>query len=284
VTLDVVQVSDLHITEAGEVLGQDARANLELILADVDARGLVPEVVVATGDLAHAGEAASYAWLRERFAALGVPVYCLPGNHDSSEPFAEHLVGGSVQAVPDADVDGWTFVFLDSNGLGRTTGNDGAIRDTEHRTHDAHAAHLLPADARRCSDLLADDRASPIMMWLHHPPIAHPIARGLEDRAFTQWFLQECASSGRVRGVSAGHIHNAFAAERAGIQFWTCPSGWLDLDFDAGTIVPPGYRHFRFHADGTIESTAYFVEDPRYADRPPYPAWVPKVLAGLERE
>ena len=63
----------------------------------------------------------------------------------------------------------------------------------------------------------------------------------------------------------------------------TCPSGWLDLDFDAGTIVPPGYRHFPFHADGTIESTAHFVDDPRYAERLPYPDWVPKVLAGLER-
>jgi len=110
------------------------------------------------------------------------------------------------------------------------------------------------------------------------------IASGLEDRAFTQWLLAACAASGRVRGVSAGHLHNGFAAERAGIGFWTCPSGWLDLDFDAGTIVPPGYRYFQFHNDGTIESTMYLVDDPRYAERPPYPEWVPKVLAGLERD
>ena len=282
-TLDVIQVSDLHITEAGEVLGQDARVNVDLILADIDRRQLDPDLVVATGDLAHAGEAASYEWLHDRFAALGVPVYCLAGNHDLTEPFAEHLVGGAVHAVPFADDDGWRFVFLDSNGFGREVGDDGAIRDTGHRTHDAHAAQLLPADEQWFAAMLADGRCEPIMVWLHHPPLAHPIASGLEERAFTQWLLRECAASGRVRGVSAGHVHNAFAAERDGIGFWTCPSGWLDLDFDAGTIVPPGYRHFRFHGDGTIESTAYLVDDPRYSERPPYPDWVPKVLAGLER-
>jgi len=283
VTVDVVQLSDLHITEAGEVLGQDGRVNLELILADVAARGLDPDLVVATGDLVHSGEVASYAWLHDRFAALGVPVYCLAGNHDLTEPFAEHLVGGSVRAVRDADVDGWRFVFLDSNGLGREVGADGAIHDTEHRTHDAHAAQLLATDEQWFAELLADGRSEPVMVWLHHPPVAHPIASGLEKRAFTRWLLHECEASGRVRGVSAGHIHNGFATTRAGVGFWTCPSGWLDLDFDAGTIVPPGYRHFRFHGDGTIESTAYLVDDPRYSERPPYPDWVPKVLAGLER-
>jgi len=282
-TLDVVQVSDLHITEAGAVLGQDARVNLDLIVADVARRGLDPDLVVATGDLAHAGEAASYAWLRDRFAALDVPVYCLPGNHDLSEPFAAHLPGGRVVALPDTAVDGWRFVFLDSNALGREVGDDGVVRDRDDRTHGAHTAQLLPADEQWFTELLADGRDEPVMVWLHHPPMAHPIASGLEHRPFTQWLLGECAASGRVRGVSAGHIHNAFATERAGIGFWTCPSGWLDLDFDAGTIVPPGYRHFRFHAGGAIESTAYWVDDPRYAERPRYPDWVPKVLAGLDR-
>ena len=45
-------------------------------------------------------------------------------------------------------------------------------------------------------------------------------------------------------------------------------------------MAPPGFRHFRFHPDGTIESTAYWVDDVRYAERPPFPDWVLKVLAG----
>ena len=283
-TLDVIQVSDLHVTEAGEVLGQDARVNVELILADIGARGLDPDLVVATGDLAHSGEVAAYEWLRDRFVALDVPVHCLAGNHDLSEPFAEHLVGGAVHAAPLADVDGWRFVFLDSNGLGREVTDDGTTRDVEDRAHRAHTGQLLPADAQWLSELLTDGRPEPVMVWLHHPPVAHPVASGLEQRPFSQWLLDQCATTGRVRGVSAGHVHNAYATERAGVGFWTCPSGWLDLDFDAGTIVPPGYRHFRFHDDGTVESTAYFVDDARYAARPPYPDWVPKVLAGLERD
>jgi len=282
VTIDVVQVSDLHINEAGEFLGQDARVNLELIFADIDARGLGPDLVVATGDLAHSGEASSYAWLHERFAALGVPVFCLAGNHDFTEPFRKHLLGGSVQAVDHTEIDGWRFVFLDSNALGREIAADGTVHDLGDRMHLAHAAQLLPEDEQWFTELLDGGGSDPIMVWLHHPPVAHPIAVGLEARPFTQWLFGAVASSGRVHGVAAGHVHNAFATERHGVTFWTCPSGWLDLDFDEGTIVPPGYRHFRFHPDGTVDSTAHWVDDARYAERPPYPDWVPKTLAGLE--
>lgn len=281
-SVDVVQVSDLHITEAGAVFGQDARVALDLILDDVIARGLDPDLVVATGDLAHEGEAASYAWLHDRFAALDIPVYCLAGNHDLADPFAEHLLGGPVAAMTDADVGGWRFVFLDSNALGREVAPDGAVRDVVDRTHRAHAAQLLPDDERWFTELLADGSAEPVMVWLHHPPVAHPLAAGIEARPFTQWVMQEFAVAGRVRGVSAGHVHNAYATERAGVGYWTCPSGWLDLDFDARTQVPPGYRHFRFHSDGSIESNAYWVDDARYRERPPFPDWVLKVLTGLD--
>jgi len=280
VTVDVIQVSDLHVTEAGDVFGQDARVALDLIFADVDARGLDPDLVVATGDLAHHGEAESYAWLHERFAALDVPVHCLAGNHDRAAPFAERLPGANVHAVPSTDVDGWRFVFLDSNALGREVHDDGTVHDRDERVHRAHSGELLPDDARWFSEFLAGPEAGPVMVWLHHPPVAHPLAAALEARPFTQWLMEEFSRSGRVRGVSAGHLHSAFDAERAGVGYWTCPSGWLGLDFDARTMAPPGYRHFRFHPDGTIESTAYWVDDVRYAERPPFPDWVLKVLAG----
>jgi len=279
-TVDVIQVSDLHITDGGELHGQDPRLAVELIFDDIAARQFDPDVIVATGDLANAGEPAAYSWLRDRFAALEVPVYCLAGNHDLAVPFADHLPGGSVHAVPSVDVDGWRFVFLDSNGLGREVAPDGTVHDRDERVHRAHAAELLPDDARWFAALLADGDYAPVMVWLHHPPVAHPLAAGLEARPFSQWLKAEFAATGRVRGVSAGHLHSAFAAERDGVGYWTSPSGWLSLDFDARTMAPPGYRHFRFHADGRIESDAYWIDDDRYAERPPFPDWVLKVLAG----
>jgi len=280
VTIDVIQVSDLHVTDGGELFGQDPRVAVDLVFDDLAARGLDPDLVVATGDLANAGEPEAYAWLQDRFAALEVPVYCLAGNHDLAAPFAAHLPGGNVHVVPSLEVEGWRFVFLDSNGLGREVTADGTVHDRDERVHRAHAAQLLPEDEQRLSEILTDGAAEPVMVWLHHPPVAHPLAAGLEARPFTQWLTEQFAASGRVRGVSAGHLHSAYATERADVWYWTCPSGWLGLDFDARTMAPPGYRHFRFHPDGTIESTAYWIEDARYEERPPFPDWVLKVLAG----
>jgi 3',5'-cyclic AMP phosphodiesterase CpdA len=280
VTIDVVQVSDLHVTESGELMGQDPRVAVDLLLDDIGARRLDPDLVVATGDLAHDGDPKAYGWLRDRLDAFGVPVFCLAGNHDLDGPFTEHLPGGNVRIERAVDVDRWQFVFLDSNALGREVLADGTVRDVDDRVHRAHAAALLEADAAWLSETLGDGGDAPVMLWLHHPPVAHPLAAGLEARPFTVWLHAELAASGRVRGVAAGHIHNAYAAERAGVAYWTCPSGWLGLDFDARTHAPPGYRHFRFHPDGAIESTAHWIDDARYAERPPFPDWVIKVLAG----
>ena len=58
-TFDVIQVSDLHITDGGELHGQDPRLAVDLVFDDIAARALRPDVIVATGDLANAGEPAA---------------------------------------------------------------------------------------------------------------------------------------------------------------------------------------------------------------------------------
>jgi Icc protein len=236
---------------------------------------------VVTGDLAHDGEPAAYEWLGARLAALGVPVHCLPGNHDATDAMGAHLPRDGV-TLPDAlDLDGWRFLFLDTNAHGREIGPDGTVRDRPDRTHVAHTGGLLPEDARWLDVQLASAGDQPVMVWMHHPVVAHPLAEAVERAGDAPALRERFVQAGCVRAVSAGHLHHAFATERDGVQHFTCPSLWLDLDFDARTMMPPGYRHFRFAPDGTVESTAHFVDDPRYAERPPFPDWVLKVLTGM---
>jgi len=72
---------------------------------------------------------------------------CLAGNHDLAAPFAERLPGANVHAVPSTDVDGWRFVFLDSNALGREVHDDGTVHDRDERVHRAHSGELLPDES-----------------------------------------------------------------------------------------------------------------------------------------
>ncbi|MBM3658672.1 MAG: hypothetical protein FJW95_04120 [Actinobacteria bacterium] len=275
----VLQLSDLHITTDGERFGQDPRANLDRVLDDVDRRGLTPDVVVATGDLGDTGDPAEYAYLRERLGALGVLVFCLAGNHDAEPAFTTHLPGGTLSAVDAATVDGWRFLFLDANARGRVVRPDGTVVDREDRRHDARSGGLLPADGARLVDALAADADGPTMIWTHHPAVAHPGFVGLDEAPFSRWFVETVGAAGSVRAVSSGHVHSSHASERLGVHHFTCPSGWLALDLDAGTLMPPGYRWFELGADGTVVSEAYVVADGRGPEATPYPDWVPRVLA-----
>lgn len=277
--LRVLQLSDLHITTGAELFGQDPRANLDRVLDDVDRRGLAPDVVVATGDLGDTGDPAEYAYLRARLGALGVPVYCLAGNHDAEPAFTTHLPGDPLLAVDAVAVDGWRFLFLDTNAHGRVVQHDGSVVDHEDRRHGARSGGLLPADAARFADALVADPDVPTMVWMHHPAVAHPGFVGLDERPFSRWFVETVGAAGSVRAVSSGHVHSPHAAERLGVHHFTCPSSWLALDLDAGTLMPPGYGWFELGADGTVASEAHFVVDGRGPEATPYPDWVPKVLA-----
>jgi len=233
----VLQLSDLHITGGGEMFGQDPRANLDRVLADVDRRGLRPDVVVATGDLGDTGDPAEYAHLRARLGLLGVPVYCLAGNHDAEPAFSAHLPGDPLLVVDAAEVGGWRFLFLDTNARGRVVQADGTVVDHDDRRHGARSGALLPADRAWLAEVLAEGTDRPTMIWMHHPAVAHPGFVGLDQSPFSRWFVETVGAAGTVRAVSSGHVHSPHAEERLGVYHFTCPSGWLALDLDAGTLT-----------------------------------------------
>lgn len=277
--IEVLQLSDLHVTAGGDLHGQDPRANLDRVLADVERRGLTPDVVVATGDLADDGEPDAYRWLQARLAGFGVPVYCLAGNHDREPAFTDALPGDAVQVVEAADVGAWRFVFLDTNAAGRTVTDAGTVEDTDDRRHGARRGAVLPDDAARFAQELDRARSAPVMVWVHHPPVVHPAFVGVDALPYSRWLTDAAAAAGNVRGVSGGHVHSSHEAERDGVRYFTCPSGWLALDLDAGVLAPPGYRHFRFRPDGGIEATTHWVDDGLGPHPTPFPDWIPKILA-----
>jgi Icc protein len=277
-TVDVLQVSDIHVTGEGDLHGQDPRANLDRVLADARARGLGPDLVVATGDLADDGDPRAYTWLRDRLTAFGAPAYCVAGNHDREPAFTRDLPGPGVCADRVLDVGEWRFVFLDSNALGRVPTPEGGLVDDEDRRHRARVGELVPDDIGWLHDVVNEAPERHVMVWLHHPPVAHPAFGGIDDREFTRMLARVAADAGTVRGVSAGHVHSAHDEERAGVRYFTGPSSWLALDLDAGTLAPPGYRHFRFHPDGRIDADVLWTEDVAGNRERPFPDWVLQVL------
>jgi len=123
--LRIVHITDTHIlAEPGaELYGVDSFAALASLLAVMQRDAWTPHLLIATGDLSEDGSAASYQRLRHLLTSLGLPVYCIPGNHDVLTEMHAHLKGGPIHLERRVLWESWHIVLLDSQVPGQGHGS-----------------------------------------------------------------------------------------------------------------------------------------------------------------
>jgi 3',5'-cyclic AMP phosphodiesterase CpdA len=197
VTARILHVSDLHVGRREE---SEPLAALHGLVAE-----LKPELVLATGDLAHRGKRAQLERARDVLEELGAPVLPVPGNHDIPYTFPARFTRtfSDWQAVfgpPEQDFVSDRLVVAGLNSVRPWRQQDGGLELTSVRGLGARLAQA-PANALR-------------VVALHHhlaaPPWRAARKRPLHgrDRA-----LSAFAEAG-VELVVGGHVHQASVTER----------------------------------------------------------------------
>jgi Icc protein len=254
----LLHISDLHIVpEVGEhIYGVDSYASLQLVLEQGVAAS--PDLIVATGDLAERGDSASYRRLRVQLLSTGLPVFVVPGNHDSPKRIAEDLCGDRIRATDVHDQDGWRLVFLNSRVRGEPQGELSAdqLGQLERSVVEAPASHFLVA--------------------LHHTPIAPCPSFGCHLVGASD-FLDRLSSHSNARAVIAGHSHIEAEAKFRSLQVVTTPSTCAEAIHDAAASCSDlgdfwashrfnpgrhGYRTIDLEPEGAFSSTVTWVENP----------------------
>lgn len=251
-TTYLAHLTDLHIREPGKLAyGRiDTAHYLKVAVQSVLALPQQPDAVVLTGDLVDFGRAAEYAHLRELLKPLSMPVYLLPGNHDSREQlrqsFPEHSYLGTEGFVQYAvKVGGLHLLALDTVNPGQPYG--GLCQERL-----SWLAGQLEALAHE-----------PVLIAMHHPPFAtligHMDAIGLREGASELEAL--VAQYPNVQRVLCGHLHRAIEVRFGGSIACTSPSPahqvCLDLDAQAAsawTLEPPGFRLLALPPDQRLVS------------------------------
>lgn len=195
-TARILHVSDLHI---GRRDTQEPYAALQELAARVQ-----PNLLLATGDLAHRGRRSELLHAREVLESLRVPFLAVPGNHDIpytvparfSRPFAEwERVFGPVDPVYDSDE--LVVVGLSSVRPWRQQGGaveEAALRQAIARVREAPA------------------RALRVVAFHHH--LAAPPWRAARKRPLSRrgQVLRRLAAAG-AELVVGGHVHQASVTE-----------------------------------------------------------------------
>ena len=235
--LRIAQITDthLHADPDGCLLGLNTRHCLQRVIEHASQRQ--PELVVASGDLTHDGSQQAYALARDCFNRMGVPVHCLPGNHDEAEILKKCMNGNGYNSHTSVHINGWQLIFLDSS----VAGSEGG--------------HISGAELKNMEDSLQQASDLPTLIWLHHQPVSIG-SRWLDTMAVDNPddFFAVIDRHPQVRGIIWGHVHQVFDQQRNGVRLLSTPSTCIQFlpgseDF-AVEHIPPGYRWLDLYDDG----------------------------------
>lgn len=198
------------------------------------------DLVVVTGDLIQDDSAAAYEHFCQLLAALQLPVYCVPGNHDVRALMRDALCEPPFYYCASVEAGDWLITGIDSCVTGQAGG------------------HLESDELARMDNEITQSNAANVMVCLHHPPVDMGSkwldSVGLDNG---EEFLSQAAASGKVRLAIFGHVHQPYDAVHAGINIVGTPStcrqfaqGSDDFAVDEN---PPAYRRISLYADGNYD-------------------------------
>ncbi|MBI3150388.1 MAG: phosphodiesterase [Betaproteobacteria bacterium] len=249
----VAQLSDAHIGAPGATLakGLDTAPLLAQAVASVLRLKPLPDLVIFTGDLVESGATAEYRHFRQLIAPLAMPVFVLPGNHDSSAGLRAAFAAEGY--LPDGDqldyvIERWPLrlIMLDTIVAGAPYG-------------ELDAGQLAWLD-----DTLADAPARPTLIALHHPPFGSGIVH-MDEMALLQPQRLEAvvARHAQVVGVTCGHLHRMMAQRFGHTLAVSAPSVAHQIALDLNEVPEPRYimepPGFLLHRWDGARLTTHFV-------------------------
>jgi Icc protein len=256
--LRLLHITDPHLLgdESLEIYDVNTTLSLRQVLQQALAESPVPpDAILVTGDIADDCSREAYARLRGLLQPWGVPVLCLPGNHDSPDLMSRLLNSDGFQYCGRADFGDWTIILLDSH-VPRAP--SGRIAESEFAR--------LQSELRTTTD-------RPVLVCVHHLPVpvgsawldAVGLQNGPDLRAMLDGFPQ-------VRAVLSGHVHQTFDAIAGRVRMIATPSTCAQFTPGLPRCVmdlrPPGYRWLALASDGSIHTEVRWLQGWQTTARP----------------
>ena len=222
----IAQITDVHLGFDPGNPGELNRRRLDLALRTLSEMTPRPDLLLATGDLADAGDdLVSYSRLKEAMADLPFPVFCALGNHDGRNAFraafpAAPMPDGFHQyAIEDCDL---RILVLDTLEEGR------------------HGGAFCETRASWLEERLAEAPERPTLIALHHPPIESGLS-WMTENPEAEWVkrLQRIVEGQRnIVALVAGHLHRPVVSQWAGSTLAVCPSTAPQVALDFQPLDP----------------------------------------------
>jgi len=233
-SLLIAQISDFHLKPPGVLAYRvaDTAAALRRAVEHLNRRLPRPAAVLITGDLADEGAADAYGVLREILTGLAMPFCMVPGNHDHKgrlrAAFPEHTY---LSGIAEPDGRRAMCCCIEDFPL-RLIGLDTVIPGE-------HGGGLSPGRLAWLDRVLAEQAATPTLVFMHHPPFASGIGH-MDGEIFIRKddLADVIRRHPQVERLTCGHIHRAISRRFAGTVATVCPGIGMQLDLDLRPAAP----------------------------------------------
>jgi Icc protein len=201
-----------------------------------------------TGDLIQDDSALAYQRFCELMTPLGLPIHCVPGNHDVRD-----LMRDAVSIPP--------FYYCDSLKIG-----DWLIAGIDSCIDGNAAGHVTTDEMTRLQQVIASTDANNVLVCLHHPPL--PLGSKWLDQVRLQngdEFLSFISANAKIRIAIFGHAHQEYDGEHSGVRVIGTPSTCRQFkpgsDEFALDDQPPAYRRISLQVDGSVTTELIWLAD-----------------------
>lgn len=232
----IIHITDIHLAPHGtEIVRLDPHKRFSLVIEAINRDYSDADLCIITGDLADAGDIASYQRLKVLLETLGVPYQLMMGNHDNRDAFR--------QVFPEVPVDRNGFVqgvheFEDISLIYLDTLDD-SRQDT---------GLLCAQRLSWLQDQLDASNGKPVVIFMHHPP------QSIGVKIFDLMMLRHpesfnalIAKYPSVRHIAFGHVHLTSTGRWGDVSFscnrGTCHHIVLNLEAEVTEFMdtPPNF-------------------------------------------
>lgn len=246
----VLHLTDPHLfaDRHGELRGTNTFDTFNAVLEHVRSSGWYADVIACTGDIIQDDSKAAYDNFRALLEPLGLPVHCVPGNHD-------------VRALMQAALSRPPFTYCDVASLG-----DWLMIGIDSCVSDSAGGHVAAAELDRLDAAIAERDPAHVLVCLHHPP-AEVGSKWLDSVGLDNGdeFLARVNASGRVRLALFGHVHQEYDRQHGDVRVFGTPSTCRQFKRQSDEFAldqrSPAYRRITLHADGSFDNELVWIGD-----------------------
>lgn len=247
--LRFIHITDTHLLDGADdtFYRINTRQSLQAVLDHCATRYPDADFWLFTGDISQTGAKESYAQFEAAIREHDVPVYCVPGNHDTPQLLQ--------QVVPECPVDSIRVISL---------GRFSLVLISTWMANEHHGK-ISQRCLTQLREHLQNDKDQLNVVVLHHPPV--PVNSkwldeiGLQDSAD---FVQTLDNHPGEVLVLFGHVHQSVDQQFNRLRFLSTPSTCHQFKPNAPVHLPdplpPAYRFVELDTSGSISTRIHYIQ------------------------